>query len=188
MGPFIHFKMYKVVAFVLFFAVIATTYGFKLEADEPSTRQVQLQGCTVPSWRGDDYCDDANNNEGCDYDGGDCCGSNVNKTYCQKCQCLDPNNGGALILVVTGHIGGGITDKSQVVDLSSNKVCNNIKPYPIKMLLGGGFLLDGLPLVCGGYGLASGDQSNSYQSVCHTYDKSSNKWKFLTNMKTPKRA
>ena len=51
-------------------------------------------GCIVPSWRGDNYCDDGNNNEGCDYDGGDCCGSNVNKTYCQNCECLDPNNGG----------------------------------------------------------------------------------------------
>ena len=38
-SPFLHFKMYKVVAFVLFFAVIATTYGFKLEANEPSTRK-----------------------------------------------------------------------------------------------------------------------------------------------------
>ena len=48
----------------------------------------------MPSWRGDNYCDDGNNNEGCGYDGGDCCGSNVNKTYCQNCECLDPNNGG----------------------------------------------------------------------------------------------
>ena len=28
---------------------------------------------------GDGYCDDVNNNIGCTYDGGDCCGSNVNK-------------------------------------------------------------------------------------------------------------
>merc|ERR1712223_2366109 len=68
-----HFKMYKVVVtFVLSFTVIAT-YGFKLEANEPSTRK---EGCTVPSWRGDS------------------CGSNVNKTYCQNCECLDPKNGG----------------------------------------------------------------------------------------------
>ena len=37
-SPFIHFKMYKVVTFVLSFAVIAI-YGFKLEANEPSTRK-----------------------------------------------------------------------------------------------------------------------------------------------------
>merc|ERR1712156_1005915 len=90
MGPFIHFKMYKLVAFVLSFTVIAT-YGFNLKANEASTRE---EGCIVPSWRGDNYCDDGNNNKGCGYDGGDCCGSNANKTYCQKCQCLDPNNKG----------------------------------------------------------------------------------------------
>merc|ERR1712109_97498 len=55
-----HFKMYKVVTFVLSFAVIAI-YGFKLEANEASTRK---EGCIVPSWRGDNYCDDGNNNEG----------------------------------------------------------------------------------------------------------------------------
>ena len=38
-SPLIHFKMYKVVVtFVLSFAVIAI-YGFKLEANEPSTRK-----------------------------------------------------------------------------------------------------------------------------------------------------
>ena len=37
-SPFMHFKMYKVVTFVLSFTVIAT-YGFKLEANEPSTRK-----------------------------------------------------------------------------------------------------------------------------------------------------
>ena len=42
---------------------------------------------------GDGYCDDDNNNDGCDYDGGDCCGDNVNTQYCTACQCLDPNFG-----------------------------------------------------------------------------------------------
>ena len=27
---------------------------------------------------------------GCDWDGGDCCGNNVDKRYCNDCQCLDP--------------------------------------------------------------------------------------------------
>ena len=38
---------------------------------------------------GDDYCDDNNNNPGCNYDGGDCCGPNVNTLYCQECLCLN---------------------------------------------------------------------------------------------------
>ena len=36
------------------------------------------------------FCDDGNNNPECDYDGGDCCGYNVKRDYCQFCQCLDP--------------------------------------------------------------------------------------------------
>ena len=43
---------------------------------------------------GDNYCDDENNNEGCGWDGGDCCGDNVNTQYCSACECLDPNGGG----------------------------------------------------------------------------------------------
>ena len=49
---------------------------------------------TTPSgvcnpWIGDGYCDDINNNLDCTYDGGDCCGSNVNTQYCTDCQCLE---------------------------------------------------------------------------------------------------
>ena len=47
--------------------------------------------CGNPSWKGDNYCDDENNNCGCEWDGGDCCGSNVNTYYCSICLCLDPN-------------------------------------------------------------------------------------------------
>jgi len=47
-------------------------------------------GCVVPHWKGDNLCDDENNNEGCDWDGGDCCGPDVKTTYCSKCECLDP--------------------------------------------------------------------------------------------------
>ena len=47
-------------------------------------------GCSNPNWKGDNYCDDGNNNAGCDYDGGDCCGSNVDTTWCNDCECLDP--------------------------------------------------------------------------------------------------
>ena len=58
----------------------------------------QNGGCGSPQWKGDNYCDDDNNNEKCEYDGGDCCGDNVKEDYCSICQCLDPNenqgNGG----------------------------------------------------------------------------------------------
>ena len=36
---------------------------------------------------GDGYCDDANNNEGCQFDDGDCCGPEVLTDYCDECIC-----------------------------------------------------------------------------------------------------
>ena len=51
--------------------------------------------CGNPSWKGDGYCDDENNFEACEWDGGDCCGSNVNTDYCSACECLDPNAAGS---------------------------------------------------------------------------------------------
>ena len=40
--------------------------------------------------KGDGWCDDENNNYGCEWDGGDCCGPKVLNKFCKKCQCLDP--------------------------------------------------------------------------------------------------
>ena len=48
-----------------------------------------MLGCTNSAWVGDGYCDDVTNNMDCNYDGGDCCGDNVNTAYCSVCQCLD---------------------------------------------------------------------------------------------------
>ena len=31
-----------------------------------------------------------NNNAACNWDGGDCCGGNVNTQFCTACECLDP--------------------------------------------------------------------------------------------------
>ena len=41
-----------------------------------------------PAWIGDNYCDDTNNNENCNFDGGDCCLENINTQYCSECQCM----------------------------------------------------------------------------------------------------
>ena len=46
-------------------------------------------GCGKPHWKGDKICDDENNNAGCDFDGGDCCGDDVETHYCKKCECLE---------------------------------------------------------------------------------------------------
>ena len=42
----------------------------------------------LDDWIGDSFCDDINNNELCDFDGGDCCGLNVQKNFCVNCTCL----------------------------------------------------------------------------------------------------
>ena len=49
----------------------------------------QKTDCTIPQWVGDGYCDDVINTELCNYDGGDCCGSSIDTTYCFECQCCD---------------------------------------------------------------------------------------------------
>jgi len=76
---------------------VNTTYCNQCQCLEPiatTTTPAPPTGCAVPSWKGDGYCDDNNNNAGCDYDGGDCCGNNVDTTYCNTCQCLDGGSGG----------------------------------------------------------------------------------------------
>merc|ERR1712072_1114306 len=52
------------------------------------------KGCGAGAYVGDGFCDDSNNNCGCDWDEGDCCGSsgkNKQFNYCSDCLCLDPN-------------------------------------------------------------------------------------------------
>ena len=54
----------------------------------------------------------------CTYDGGDCCGPNVNTQYCSDCSCLDPNggNGGNTTTTTASTTGNQIyfTKKSNV--------------------------------------------------------------------------
>merc|ERR1711923_478211 len=51
------------------------------------------EGDCVDSWIGDYYCDDQNNNAGCQWDGGDCCGNDSDSwdNFCSACECLDPD-------------------------------------------------------------------------------------------------
>ena len=46
-------------------------------------------------WIGDGFCDDMANRIECNYDGGDCCGSNANYQFCFECLCL-PINGSTI--------------------------------------------------------------------------------------------
>ena len=47
----------------------------------------------------DVYCDDENNNAGCNYDGGYCCGDQVDTYFCTQCDCLDPEFQGTYIFL-----------------------------------------------------------------------------------------
>ena len=62
-------------------------------------------GCesVVPQYIGDGYCDDENNNDDCNFDGGDCCKPNVNTQYCTECICYaNINCDGPLDLIDNG--------------------------------------------------------------------------------------
>ena len=59
--------------------------------------------CESPQWVGDDFCDDENNKEGCEWDGGDCCNNDSDDwdMYCDDCLCLDPTAGGSTTTTTT---------------------------------------------------------------------------------------
>ena len=40
-------------------------------------------------WIGDGYCDYVVNNADCSFDGGDCCGNNINTQFCDECICYE---------------------------------------------------------------------------------------------------
>ena len=47
-------------------------------------------GCSgITAEIGDNFCDDGNNNQECNYDSGDCCGYNVDTQYCTECICFE---------------------------------------------------------------------------------------------------
>ena len=58
--------------------------------------------CEYPSLVGDWFCDDDANTPECQYDGGDCCGPNVNADLCDKCVCYQHENC-EFALVGDGH-------------------------------------------------------------------------------------
>ena len=70
--------------------------------------------CYRDGWKSDNWCDDGNNNCGCEWDGGDCCGDDVKTQYCDECLCLDPSEKDA-------------TTEAPCKDNWSEKKCQNRK-------------------------------------------------------------
>ena len=58
--------------------------------------------CEYPDAIGDSICDDGNNNEACEWDGGDCCDGSSTQ-YCSVCECLDPDFEGCCQKVKVTH-------------------------------------------------------------------------------------
>merc|ERR1712187_85174 len=46
-------------------------------------------GCGSKDFVGDKFCDDNNNNAGCNWDKGDCCGPDNKYKFCTECKCKD---------------------------------------------------------------------------------------------------
>ena len=57
------------------------------EGGTTTSSSITTAGCNF--YIGDGFCDDINNNLACDYDGGDCCGSDVKTQFCTECLCLE---------------------------------------------------------------------------------------------------
>jgi hypothetical protein len=55
---------------------------------EPPAPTPTSPECIHKNWIEDGQCDDATNTPECNFDGGDCCGVNVNTEHCTECQCL----------------------------------------------------------------------------------------------------
>merc|ERR1711920_209871 len=70
---------------------VKTSYCKQCKCLDPKASSSCKGSCKFPNYKGDGNCDDDNNNCGCAYDGGDCCGLDVKKTYCKECKCKDPN-------------------------------------------------------------------------------------------------
>ena len=75
--------------------------------------------CSNPIWVGDGYCDDDTNTESCGYDGGDCCGFEINTDYCVECNCYTDNTGPVEACEKPDWVGDGYCD-----DETNTEVCD----------------------------------------------------------------
>merc|ERR1712156_93904 len=76
---------------VFFILALSLSAVSALPQDRQNNRQCRQAGGII-NWLGDDYCDDENNIEICGWDGGDCCGGEIDTTFCSVCACLDPDH------------------------------------------------------------------------------------------------
>ena len=103
-----------------------TSNGFDSEVDCCYHNDNQCYDtCYKESWKGDGSCDDYNNNCGCEWDGGDCCGNDVNIDWCSDCQCLDPNANSGTDSSTTSASTNGCEFSSFINDDNCDDEANN---------------------------------------------------------------
>ena len=68
---------------------------------------------------GNGFCNDEANTAECNYDGGDCCGPNINKEHCAACICYSKESCNAGISAVIQLVGDGYC-----YDETNNLECN----------------------------------------------------------------
>ena len=76
-----------------------------------------IEACSYGSLIGDGFCDDETNNQGCNFDGGDCCGSCIVKSHCLECTCLQSD-------VDEQHITNPLVGDGYCNDETNNPNCN----------------------------------------------------------------
>ena len=73
------------------------------------------------------------------------------------------------------------TDKSQVIDVSSSSTaCANLPSYPFAMSSAAGGVVNGSPIICGGY---TRERERERTDSCHRFDRNANSWKLISTMK-----
>ena len=81
-------------------------------------------------------------------------------------------------MVATGH---PRSDQCQVFDMSSSaSTCSNLPSYPLPMSLGAGGIVNGSPILCGGYTSGSPPQTDK----CYRFEKITNSWELHCNLKS----
>jgi hypothetical protein len=124
------------------FTCVTTSSAVKVDQDisqsSPQNLRIaprSLQGgvCENPSWATDEYCDPSTNNAGCSWDGGACCGPNVDKKFCTErlgggpdskaCSCLDPLDPSSDYFVDANNCTMGLVGNRVCDANNNNAVC-----------------------------------------------------------------
>ena len=67
---------------------LTTTVTITVTTTENTATTTKSQ-CFNPNNVGDGFCDDETNIASCLFEGGDCCGPDVVKVFCDECACLE---------------------------------------------------------------------------------------------------